>query len=396
MKMTSGPLAGIKVMELAAYITGPFAGQVLADLGAEVIKVEPPEGDPFRKGGGGGAGAGRAYSPAYVGNNRGKRSLTLDLKKPAARDIFERLVRESDVLLQNYRHGVAERLAVDYERVRQLNPRIIYCSISGFGEDGPYVNRPSYNEIGQALGGLWNLMLAPDLKPPAPAFSDPLTGMFAAQTILAALFARERTGRGQHIFTNMLEATIGFFVEPYSQYFATGETVSKRVARSQAYGFRCADGLPLAIHLSSPPKFWEALVSTVGREDLAKNPRFIDKPARDENYDLLWNELAPIIATRSREEWLSLLQAVDVPCAPIHTVRDAMADPQVVHTGIHKVAQHPTEGLVDILSFPGHFADTPLHPPTAPPTLGEHCDEILKELGYIAEDIQRFRQDAVI
>src|SRR3990172_1018918 len=132
MKMTSGPLAGIKVMELAAYITGPFAGQVLADLGAEVIKVEPPEGDPFRKGGGGGAGAGRAYSPAYVGNNRGKRSLTLDLKKPAARDIFERLVRESDVLLQNYRHGVAEGLSGDYERVRQLNPRIIYFSISRF------------------------------------------------------------------------------------------------------------------------------------------------------------------------------------------------------------------------------------------------------------------------
>ncbi len=395
MKNKSGPLAGIKVMEMAAYITGPFAGQVLADLGAEVIKIEPPEGDPFRKGSGG-AGATRAYSPAYVANNRGKRSLTLDLKNPAARDIFERLVRNSDVLLQNYRHGAAERLAVDYERARRLNPRLIYCSISGFGENGPYVNRPSYNEIGQALGGVWSMMLTPDLKPPAPALSDPLTAMFAAQTILAALFARERSGRGQHVFTNMLEATIGFFVEPYSQYFATGETVSKRSARSQAYGFRCADGLPIAIHLSSPPKFWEALVATLGRADLAQDPRFINKAARDENYDLLWRELAPVLATRSRQQWLTLLQAADVPCAPINTVHDAMADPQVIHTGIHKVVQHPTEGAVDILSFPGHFADTPLQPPGAPPTLGEQCDEILKELGYTAEAIRRFRRDAVI
>lgn len=395
MAMKSGPLAGIKVIEMAAYITGPFAGQVLADLGAEVIKIEPPEGDPFRRSSGG-ASATRAYSPAYVGNNRGKRSLTLDLKKPAARDIFERLARGTDVLLQNYRHGVAERIGVDYERVRALNPRIIYCSISGFGESGPYVDRPSYNEIGQALGGVWSMMLTPDMMPPAPAFSDPLTAMFAAQTILAALYSRERTGRGQHIFTNMLEATIGFFVEPYSQYFATGETVSKRAARSQAYGFHCADGLPLAIHLSSPPKFWEALAATVGRPELVKDPRFINKAARDENYGLLWQELSPVMATRTRAEWLTLLQAVDVPCAPINSVQDAMADPQVVHTGIHKVAQHPTEGAVDILSFPGHFADTPLQPPGAPPTLGEHCDEILAELGYAAADIRRFRDDAVI
>ncbi len=395
MTANSGPLAGIKVIELAGYITGPLAGQVLADLGAEVIKVEPLEGDPFRKGGGGPR-AERGYSPAYISVNRSKQSLTLDLKKPAAREVFERLARRSDVLLQNYRHGVAQRLGVDYESVRALNPQIIYCSISGFGEDGPYVERPSYNEIGQALGGLWDLMLSPDLKPPGPAFSDPLTGMFAAQTIHAALFARQRSGKGQHIFTNMLEATIGFFVEPYSQYFASGETVSNRAARSQAYGFRCADGLPIAIHLSSPPKFWQGFINTLGRPELAKDARFIDKSAREENYDALWRELVPVFATRPRREWLALLQAVDVPCAPINTVKDAMADPQVMHNRIHKVAQHPIEGAIDLIGFPGHFADTPLAEPAAPPTLGEHREEILRELGYTGENIERLRRDGVI
>ena len=391
----SGPLAGVKVLEMASYITGPLAGQVLADLGAQVIKVEPPEGDPFRRGGGG-PGAARAYSPAYIGTNRSKRSISLDMKKPGARDIFERLARDTDVLLQNYRHGVAKRLKVDYDTVSALNPRVIYCSISGFGEDGPYIDRPSYNEIGQALGGLWDLMLTPDMKPPGPAFSDPLTGMFAAQTILAALYARERTGRGQHVFTNMLEATIGFFLEPYSQFFATGETVSNRAARSQAYGFRCSDGLPIAIHLSSPPKFWEALARALGREELIRDPRFIEKPARDANYDVLWRELAPIFATRSRTAWLEVLLAVDVPCAPINTVREALDDPQVRHNRVHKTVQHPVEGKVDLIGYPGHFEDTPLDEPGAPPLIGEQREQILAELGYSRDEIGRFVAERVV
>jgi crotonobetainyl-CoA:carnitine CoA-transferase CaiB-like acyl-CoA transferase len=393
----AGPLEGIRVLELAGYITGPFAGQVLADFGAEVIKVEPPgSGDPFRRGGGG-DGARRAYSASYVANNRSKRSLTLDLKSEAAADIFKRLVARSDVLVQNYRPGVAERLGVDYERVREINSRIIYCSISGFGQSGPYARRPSYNEIGQALSGLWRLMLNSDsLRPPGPAISDPLTGMYAAQVILAALFSRERTGLGQHVDTSMLEATIGFIVEPYSAYFSAGQIVSNRFERSQAYAFYCADGLPMTIHLSSPPKFWHALLKVIGREDLADDPRFVDKHSRDEHYDLIHHELENVMATRPRSEWLDLLQAVDVPCAPINTVQETMDDPQVKYLGIHKVVEHPVEGTLDVLSYPGRFSETPLEPPTAPPTLGEQTEEILASLGYDSDEIRRFGEGRVI
>jgi crotonobetainyl-CoA:carnitine CoA-transferase CaiB-like acyl-CoA transferase len=378
------PLAGVRVVELASYITGPLAGQMLADLGADVIKVEQPKsGDPFRAGG---------YSSQFIGHNHGKRSLTLDLKVDGALGAFDRLAATADVLIENFRPGVAGRLGIGYERTRQLNPRIIYCSISGFGQTGPYVDRPSYNEIGHALSGLWTQIIkGKDLRPPGPALSDPLTAVFAFQGILTALYARERTGQGQRVETSMLEATMGFMAAAYSSWFGRGEVSSRRPRHSQAYGFWCADGLALGIHLSSPVKFWEALVRTVGREDMLHDPRFATTADRVEQYDTIYEELIPVFASRPRDEWLALLRAADVPAAPIYTVDQALEDPQVRHLGLEQRVEHPTQGEVRWIRYPNHFSATPLGTPLPPPALGEHTDQILTELGFTAADIARLR-----
>ncbi|MFI5267442.1 MAG: CaiB/BaiF CoA transferase family protein [Chloroflexota bacterium] len=379
------PLSGIRVVELASYITGPFAGQMLADLGAEVIKIEPPKvGDPFRTATG--------YAPQFTGHNHGKRSLTLDLKAPGAVEVFDRLIATADVLVENFRPGVAERLGIGYERVRELNPRIIYCSISGFGDDGPYVDRPSYNEIGHALSGLWSQTVSGDsLRPPGPAFSDPLTGVFALQCVLTALYVREHTGQGQRVGTSMLEATMGFMAEEYSSWFGRGHIVSQRPKHSQAYGFWCSDRLPLGIHLSSPPKFWESLVRALGREDLLADPRCATMAQRIEHYDEIQQELAPIFATRPRDEWLERLRAADVPVAPIYTVDQALQDPQVRHLGLEQVVEHPQKGPVHWLRYPARFEATPTETPGPPPMLGEQTDEILQELGFTRRDIERLK-----
>lgn len=381
----ASPLAGIRVLELASYITGPFAGQMLADLGAEVIKIEPPKlGDPFRTASG--------YASQFVGHNHGKRSLALDLKAPGALEVFDRLIATADVIIENFRPGVAERLGIGYERIRELNPRLIYCSISGFGEDGPYVDRPSYNEIGHALSGLWSQTVVGDsLRPPGPAFSDPLTGVFALHCVLTALFVRERTGQGQRVATSMLEATMGFMAEEYSSFFGRGHIASQRPQHSQAYGFRCSDGLPLGIHLSSPPKFWESLVRTLGREDMLDDPDYATAVQRIARYDDIERELAPVFATRPRDEWLEKLRAADVPVAPIYTVDQALQDPQVRHLGLEQTVEHPDKGPSHWIRFPARFEATPTETPGPPPTLGEHTDAILGELGFSAADIQRLR-----
>jgi crotonobetainyl-CoA:carnitine CoA-transferase CaiB-like acyl-CoA transferase len=384
------PLAGVRVVELASYITGPFAGQMLADLGAEVIKIEPPKGgDPFRTASG--------YAPQFVGHNHGKRSLTLDLKAPGALEVFDRLIATVDVLVENFRPGVAERLGIGYERLRELSPRLIYCSISGFGDDGPYVDRPSYNEIGHALSGLWSqTVTGNNLRPPGPAFSDPLTGVFALQSVLAALYVREHTGQGQRVGTSMLEATMGFMAEEYSSWFGRGQVVSQRPKQSQAYGFWCSDGLPIGIHLSSPPKFWESLVRTLGREDLLSDPRCTGMAQRIEHYDEIEQELAPIFAIRPREEWLERLRAADVPVAPIYTVDQALQDPQVRHLGLEQTVEHPEKGPVHWVRYPARFDATPTETPGAPPLLGEHTAEILGELGFSADEIGHLRATEAI
>ena len=311
-----GALEGIRVVEFASYVSGPYAGMMLGDLGAEVIKVETPgKGDPFR-------GWGRVdYSPTFGSVNRNKKSIVLDLKTDAGKADAKRLAASADVLIENMRAGAMERLGLGYEDLTPANPRLIYCAITGFGTTGPYAKRPGYDTVGQAASGLLSLLT--DLDNPRPmgiSLSDHLSGMVAAQGILAALIARGVSGRGQRVDTSLLEATLAFCGENAANYFESGKTPNRamRTHRAQVYAFVAGDGKPFVIHLSSPAKFWEGLVRVVAKPEWLADPRFANREMRGKNYEALHAGLAQVFSTDSRAVWLDLLQAEDVPAAPLN------------------------------------------------------------------------------
>jgi crotonobetainyl-CoA:carnitine CoA-transferase CaiB-like acyl-CoA transferase len=390
----TGSLDNVRVLEVANFITGPYAGQLLADLGAEVIKIEDPQGgDPFRSWGKG------LYSPHYCAYNRGKQSLTLNLRTGGGRKILYRLIPNADVLVENFRPGVADRLGIGYERVHDMNPRLVYCSISGMGQTGPYAQRPAYDTVGQGLSGLLSMLMdvrAP--RPVGPAFSDNLTGIFACYGILAALLAREKTGQGQKVEVSMLSATLAFLMEPAASYFATGQVPGPytRPCVAQVYAFTCSDGKAFAIHLSSPAKFWEALTEAAERPDLREDSRFRTREDRITNYEKLQQALAEIFKTRTRGYWLARLEQFDVPYTPIYTMAEVFNDPQVRHLGLEIAYYHPVMGAVRSIVPPVNLSETRMPLVSAPPTLGEHTEAILKLLGYDAEAIQNLRAEGVI
>ncbi|MBI3078995.1 MAG: CoA transferase [Deltaproteobacteria bacterium] len=390
----TGALAGIKVLELASYITGPFASMLLADLGAEVIKIEMPgQGDPFR--GWGEVG----YSPTFCSINRNKRSVSLNIQDPRGKEIFLRLAKEGDVIIENMRPGVVDRLGVGYEAVRAVNPRVVYCSISGFGQDGPYKDRPGYDTIGQALGGLLSVLT--DLKAPrgmGSSLSDHLTGLFTCYAVLGGLLCRERTGEGQKVETSLLQATVAFGCENGARYFATGEVPRQesRLHLAQVYAFVAGDGRPFVIHLSSPQKFWHGLADAIGRPELKEDPRFADREARVKNYEALKQILEEIFRTDSRQHWLEILEKQDVPAAPIKTFDEVFQDPQVRHLGLEVELRHPRMGPVRLVGSGVRMSRTPPRMDLPPPVLGEQTEEILSGLGYGREAISELRGEGVI
>ncbi|HMB94996.1 MAG TPA: CoA transferase, partial [Tepidisphaeraceae bacterium] len=375
------------------YLTGPFTAMLLADLGAEVIKVEPRDGgDPFR------GWEEHGYSSNFRCVNRNKRSLTLDIQSDQGREILFRLAEKSDVLIENHRPGVMQRLGIDYASIAARNRRIIYCSISGFGEVGPAADLPGYDTIGQARSGL--LSLLSDLSDPRPvgiSLSDHITALYAVYGILAALHARDRSGMGQEVKTSLLQATVSFAQEAASRYFATGITPQRqtRVRAAQVFAFLAADGLPFVIHLSSPQKFWQQLIQAIDRAEL-QDARFIDRKSRIKNYDALREILAKIFSTAPRETWLKRLQQNDVPCSAIQSIADVFNDPQVQALGMRTTLKHPTMGNVDLSGSGVSLSDTPISYRSAPPLLGENAEAILAELGYYEPARQQLRRENVI
>jgi crotonobetainyl-CoA:carnitine CoA-transferase CaiB-like acyl-CoA transferase len=324
-------LAGVRVVEQGTFITGPCCGMMLADLGADVIKVESPDGDPYR------AYQGGQYSPHFQAYNRNKRSVCLDLKQAEDRVLFDKLIREADVYVQNFRPGTAERLGAGPERLQSLNPRLVYCSISGFGSSGPYVDRPSYDSVAQALSGFLSVVVDPE-RPRflGPALADAITGIYAAYGVLGALFERSRTQRGRVVEVSMLEAMAHFAVEPFAAYFALG-TVPKSSDRprlAQAHILRTSDGGLIAIHLSSLEKFWTGLLAALEAPELGADPRFATRLLRIEHYEALGAELDTRFSVRPTEHWIGRLAAHDVPFAPINSVDAAVKDPQARHLGL--------------------------------------------------------------
>lgn len=380
-------LDGLKVLETANVITGPFAGMLLADLGAEVIKVEALNGgDPFRKW----EADSEETKPTFASYNHGKKSLALDLKSSRGREIYESLVADSDVLIQNFRPGVMERLGLGWGRLREVNPRLVYCHITGVGADGPEADRPIFDAVAQALSGLWSQFT--DLDEPeavGPPFADQLTAIFAAYGIMAGVHQTQRTGKGTKLEISMLSACLAFQAMGVAT-LAAGRAVptkSSRARQSQSYAFIASDGLPLAIHLSTPHKFWTGLCAAVGRPELVTDPRFATKPLRVKHYDELRTALAEVFITRKRDQWLRALRDHDVPAAPILTLAEAVTHPQVQATNM--LLEGPGKGtgpslVRSPLVVDGHPSAADVHCPR----LGENTAEVLAAIGLSAEQQQ--------
>jgi crotonobetainyl-CoA:carnitine CoA-transferase CaiB-like acyl-CoA transferase len=394
MASMAGALAGIRIIEAASYVTGPFASQLLADLGAEVIKVEEPKrGDPFRGWGE------RNYAATFCSLNRNKKSVTVDFRTDEGRDVLVKLLTGADVFIQNFRPGVLDKRGLGYGDIRKLNPKIVYCSISGFGPKGPYRDMPGYDTIGQARSGLLSLLTDPG-KPQGMgiSFSDHLTGMYACYGVLGALMNRTLTGEGQHVETSLLRASVSFVGENAARYFETGHVPRRkhRTTTAGVFAFEDQEGLAFVLHMSSPDKFWFGLFDVVGKPEWAQDARFNNRKARVENYDALNDQLAPIFRAGKREDWLRRLIARDVPAAPINTLDEVFADPQVKSYGFPIEVEHPQMGKMQLI---GNAVDMSRTPPTIdrpPPVLGEQTEEILGALGLDAQAIADLRAKGAV
>jgi crotonobetainyl-CoA:carnitine CoA-transferase CaiB-like acyl-CoA transferase len=376
--MSHKVLDGITVLEQGTFITGPAAGMLLADLGANVIKIEQPgTGDPFR------AFKGGLYSPHFQTYNRNKRSMTLDAKDPADAAVFDQMVAGADVYIQNFRPGAAERLGAGEGRLRGINPRLVYCAISGFGQTGPAAGRPAYDTVAQAASGFLNLLVNPENpRVVGPAIADALTGFYAAYGILGALVERGRTGLGKSVEVSMLEAMCHFNLDAFTHYFAENEVMGpySRPSVSQSYTLPCADGKWIALHMSSPEKFWRGLAEAIERPDIFQDSRFATREARIAHQGELIALLGAVFSTRDRAEWCRRLEARDVPHAPMYDTSEALQDPQALHLGLEIEGRHPTLGRWRTVRSPVSFDGRRDSEVVPPPLLGEHDREIRDDL----------------
>ncbi|MCC2634590.1 MAG: CoA transferase [Ramlibacter sp.] len=367
-------LDGVRVLEHGTFITGPAASMLLADLGADVVKVElPGTGDPFR------AFKGGLYSPHYQTVNRNKRSVTLNTKQPADLEKFDALVKDADVYIQNFRPGFADTIGCGIDRLRGINPRLIYCGISGFGSSGPAAHRPAYDSVAQAASAFLGLLVNPaSPRVTGPAIADLVTGFYAAYGILGALYERERTGVARKVELSMFEAMTHFNLDAFQHLFSANEVMGpfSRPSVSQSYVFACQDGKWLALHMSSPEKFWQGLANAMEKPDLFQDERFASRQARIANQETLIEVMQPIFASRDRAEWCRRLDANDVPHSPMYTTAEVPEDAQAKHLQLFVETEHPVVGTFRTVRSPVSFdGQRPLEV-TAPPVLGEHNEEL--------------------
>lgn len=385
-------LEGLRVLEMGTFITGPAAAMLLADMGADVVKIERPKtGDPFR------AFKGGLYSPHFQTYNRNKRSITVDTREAADLKLLDGLVSEADVFIQNFRPNVADELNVGADRLQKLNPSLVYCGISGFGQDGPDAGRPAYDTVAQAASGWLRLLVNPkNPRVVGPAMADAVTGFYAAFGILGALHERQRTGRGRRIDISMLEAMCHFNLDDFTHYFSMNEIMGpfSRPSVSQSYVFECADTKWIALHMSSPEKFWKGLADAIERPHLLQDPRFADRPGRIKHHEELIALMTPIFRRRSRAEWCAALGKQGVPYSPVYDSSEALQDPQAKHLGIEVETSHPTMGRFRSVRFPVNFDGQRLSKIEAPPTLGEHNDDVRARMSHFWRDQRSDSADA--
>ncbi len=393
-----GPLAGIRVLDLTSVVSGPLATMFLADQGAEVIKIEPLGGDITRRSRQSISASGE-FSALFVSSNRGKRSLALDLKRPEAAKIMRKLIASSDVLVQNFRPGTMERLGLGEPTLRELNPRLIYVSISGVGESGPYAKKRVYDPIIQGLSGFADLQAEPRTRRPQmirTIVADKTTAIFAAQAITAALFARERTGEGQHIRLAMLDTMIAYlWPEGMTQYTVVGReaTTADPTARPDLI-FETADGYITVGTISDSE--WQGFCAASGRPGLAEDPRFNTPGGRAVNATERILLMAEIIKKRPTAEWLQRLDANDVPSAPVLRRNEVIANEQVLARELIVELDHPDIGLVRQPKPAARFDRTPARIQGPAPRIGEHSATILAEFGFEAAEIERLATEKIV
>lgn len=394
----AGPLSGYRVLDLSRILSGPYCTMMLGDFGAEVIKVERPGvGDDTRQWGPPFVAGESAY---YLSINRNKRSITVDFGQEAGREIIYALARTADVAIENFRPGTADRIGIGYERLRQENPRIVYCSISGFGQAGPYRDYPGYDALAQAMSGMMSISGEPDGTPMKHGMSiaDIGAGMWAAFAIVSALLARERTGAGQAIDISLLDAQIAWLTYAAGNYFATGETPARFGSAHPSIvpyqPFATADGyLMLAV---GNDRLWQRFCDVIGEPEMATQPGYATSAERVVNREAVIDRIAAIMRKRTTEEWLRMLGEAGIPAGPINTVAQALTDPHVLAREMVVTLEHPTAGQVRVTGIPAKLLATPGAAQSAPPLLGEHTDEVLGSLGYSESDIARLREQGVI
>jgi crotonobetainyl-CoA:carnitine CoA-transferase CaiB-like acyl-CoA transferase len=394
------PLKGIRVLDLTRIIAGPYCAMVLGDLGAEVIKIEQPKiGDESR-----------AWGPPWVGEtvsayftaiNRNKKSLTLNFKHPQGIDIFKRLVKNSDVVLENFRPGTMDELGIGYEVLREINPRIVYCDMTGYGTDGPYRDKPGVDVIVSAIGGLMAITGSSEGEPVKVGvpLTDVLTGIYSFGAIASALFLREQTGMGQRISTNLLAIQLATLINIGANYLVGG-IIPKR------WGSAHPNIVPYEAHQAKDgylifgiinERMWKSLCDLPGFEDLKNDLRFIDNGKRIQNRKALMENLDRKISTKTIDEWIPIFDQAGIPCGPVNTFDRVFKDPQVLHAGLVQEVEHPRYGKVKVVGPPATFSDSRIGIQSPPPMLGEHNHEILtRVLGYTDDQVHKLRQDGVI
>ncbi len=376
-----GPLQNVKILSLAWQYPGPYCTLLLADMGAEVIILERPgTGDPAR-----------LFPYFFKGLNRNKKSLTVDLQSVKGQEICRTLAKKMDVFTEGFRPGLAKRLGIDYDTIKKINPNIIYASISGYGQDGPYRNWPAHDLSYQGIAGMLSTVISQGGQPPAPTvpIADLSSGMFAAIGILAALNHRHQTGQGQYLDISMTDGLVSWMSAPITMYAHTGQSF---FAREPAFGiFETKDGKYLTLSIAHEDIFWANLCHVIGREDLAKLPR----EQRITRYEELRTILAQALQAKTREEWVKILPEANVAAGPAYDMSEVHEDPQLKHREMI-FDMETAEGKLRQAANPIKFSVTPTEIKLPPPKLGEHTEEILLQLGYPREQIQEFRDTGVI
>ena len=387
----TGALDGTVAIDASGHVAGPYAGSLLGDLGCEVIKVElPGVGDPARGADG--------YAPVFRVLNRNKKSLTLNLREPEAREILRRFLARVDILIESFRPRTRKDLGLDYEELRRRNPGLIHCSVTAFGQSGPYESRPGFESIGQAVSGMLSLLTDPaDPRMGGLSITAHATGVFAAYGVLAALAARSRTGVGQFVDASLLQASMGFIESHFAEFLNGGKAVTPRnFQRGRLFCLTAGDGRPLLVHLATHRRSWETLTRVIKRADLLDDPRFATYEDRATHHDELLALLREAFGAEPRAVWLERMRAEDLSHAPIYDAEEVFEDPQVQHLGLPREIHHPERGATRLIGSSVNLSATPPRFARPAPLVGENTDEILLGLGYDGEALRGLRDRGVI